>query len=130
MKEFEQLIVSGKQSYDEIDRYILCAWATVLQCDKVHMNDMFFECGGNSLLAGQFFTLLKEQYPCLTVVDLYAYSTPEGIGECIRKKLDSTERKLEAIDEDASELEDMVTRYLSGEITLDELSVLLDEEGA
>ncbi len=126
MKEFDQLIVTGKSDFDDIDRYILCAWATVLQCDKIDMQDMFFECGGNSLLAGEFFTLLQEEYPCLTVVDLYAYSTPEGIGECIRRKLDTSVRSLETIEDDA-DLESLVSRYMSGELAMDELSALLEE---
>lgn len=126
MIEFEQLTVTGKDSFDTIDRYVLRAWATVLQCDKIHMQDMFFECGGNSLLAGEFFTLLQEEYPCLTVVDLYAYSTPEGIGDCIRKKLDTEERTLESIS-DEDDVEALVARYMSGELAMDELSALLDE---
>lgn len=126
MKEFEQLIITGKSEFDDIDRYILRAWATVLQCDRIDMQDMFFECGGNSLLAGEFFTLLQEEYPCLTVVDLYAYSTPEGIGECIRNKLDTSAHSLETIDEDA-DVESLVSRYMSGELAMDELSALLDE---
>ncbi|MBE6927022.1 MAG: hypothetical protein E7467_00795 [Ruminococcaceae bacterium] len=126
MKDFSELVVTGKTELDDIDKYILCAWGTVLQCDKIDMRDMFFECGGNSLLAGEFFTLLQEEYPCLTVVDLYAYSTPEGIGECIRNKLDTASRKLESID-DGAELEDLVARYMSGELAMDELSALLDE---
>ncbi len=126
MKEIDQLIVLGKTDLDDIDRYVLCAWATVLQCDKVSMQDMFFENGGNSLLAGEFFTLLQEKYPCLTVVDLYAYSTPEGICDCIRRKLDTTTRSLETIDEEG-DLEALVSRYMSGEIAMDELSALLDE---
>ena len=126
MKEFEQLIVTGKSDFDDIDRYILCAWAAVLDCDKIDMQDMFFECGGNSIKAGEFFTLLQEKYPCLTVVDLYAYSTPEGIGECIRRKLDTSAHSLESIDEDA-DLESLVSRYMSGELAMDELSALLEE---
>ena len=126
MKEIDQLTILGKTELDDIDRYVVCAWATVLECDKVGMQDMFFENGGNSILAGEFFTLLQEKYPCLTVVDLYAYSTPEGIAECIRTKLDTTARRLETIDEDA-DLEDLVSRYMSGEIAMDELSSLLDE---
>lgn len=126
MKEFDQLIVTGKSDFDAIDRYLLCAWATVLQCDKIDMQDMFFECGGNSLLAGEFFTLLQKEYPCLTVVDLYAYSTPEGIGECIRRKLDTSTHSLESIDE-GTDLEALVARYMSGELAMDELSALLDE---
>ncbi len=126
MKEIDQLTVLGKTELDDIDRYVLCAWATVLQCDKVGMQDMFFENGGNSILAGEFFTLLQEKYPCLTVVDLYAYSTPEGICDCIRRKLDESVRSLETIDEDEA-LEDLVSRYMSGEIAMDELSTLLEE---
>lgn len=126
MKEFEQLTITGKTSFDDIDRYVLCAWATVLQCESIGMQDMFFECGGNSLLAGEFFTLLQEEYPCLTVVDLYAYSTPEGICECIRRKLDAEDRVTESIAED-DDLEALVARYVSGEIAMDELSALLDE---
>ena len=126
MKEFEQLTVLGKTEIDDIDRYVLCAWATVLQCDKIGMQDMFFECGGNSLLAGEFFTLLQEKYPCLTVVDLYAYSTPEGISECIRRKLAEDNNRLERIDDD-EDVEALVSRYMSGELAMDELSALLDE---
>ena len=126
MKEIDQLIVLGKTELDEIDRYVLCAWATVLECDKVGMQDMFFENGGNSILAGEFFTLLQEKYPCLTVVDLYAYSTPEGICDCIRRKLEANTHGLETISEEG-ELEDLVSRYMSGELAIDELSALLDE---
>ncbi len=116
----------GKTELDDIDRYVLRAWATVLECDKIGMSDMFFECGGNSLLAGQFFNLLQEEYPCLTVVDLYAYSTPDGIGECIRRKLDIGTHPLETI-EDEDDLEALVSRYMSGTIEMEELSALLDE---
>ena len=126
MKELEQLTVLGKSELDDIDRYVLRAWATVLDCDKVSMQDMFFENGGNSILAGEFFTLLQEQYPCLTVVDLYAYSTPEGICDCIRRKLDTSSHSLETIEEDG-DVEALVSRYLSGELAMDELSALLDE---
>ncbi len=126
MKEIDELTILGKTELDDIDRYVLRAWATVLKCDKVGMQDMFFENGGNSLLAGEFFTLLQEEYPCLTVVDLYAYSTPEGISDCIRRKLETGNHALETIDEDA-DLEDLVSRYMSGEIAMDELSSLLDE---
>lgn len=126
MIEFEQLTVTGKKEFDAIDRYVLRAWATVLQCDRIHMQDMFFECGGNSILAGEFFNLLQAEYPCITVVDLYAYSTPEGIGECIRNKLDTGERTLETIEDD-EDLEGLVARYMSGELKMDELSALLEE---
>ncbi len=126
MKEFDQLIITGKTSLDDIDRYVLQAWATVLECEKIDMQDMFFECGGNSLLAGKFFTLLQEKYPFLTVVDLYAYSTPEGIGSCIRSKLAAGERTLETI-EDEADLESLVARYVSGELAMDEFSALLEE---
>ncbi len=126
MVDFEELTITGKTEFDSVDRCILQAWATVLQCDRIHMQDMFFECGGNSLLAGEFFNLLQAEYPCLTVVDLYAYSTPEGIGECIRKKLDTADHTLETIDDDR-DLEDLVARYMSGELAMDELSALLEE---
>lgn len=126
MVDFEQLTITGKTELDAIDCYILRAWATVLQCDRIHMQDMFFECGGNSLLAGEFFNLLQAEYPCLTVVDLYAYSSPEGIGVCIRKKLDTEEHTLESIDDD-EDLEGLVARYMSGELKMDELSALLEE---
>ncbi len=126
MKELDQLTILGKAELDDIDRYVLCAWATVLDCDKIGMQDMFFENGGNSILAGKFFTLLQEKYPCLTVVDLYAYSTPEGICDCIRRKLDTEAHSLETIEEDG-DVEALVSRYMSGELAMDELSALLDE---
>ncbi len=126
MKELDQLTILGKTELDDIDRYVLCAWATVLDCDKVGMQDMFFENGGNSILAGEFFTLLQEKYPFLTVVDLYAYSTPEGICDCIRRKPDTSTHRLETIGED-DDVEALVSRYMSGELAMDELSALLDE---
>ncbi len=126
MKDFDQLIVTGKAALDEIDCYILRAWGTILECDKINMQDMFFECGGNSVLAGEFFLLLQAEYPCLTVVDLYAYSTPEGIGNCILNMLDSQSRSLDTI-YDGYDVDALVSRYVSGELSMEELSALLDE---
>ena len=64
-----------------VEEQIVSLWEALLAIDKVGVDDNFFEWGGNSLLAVQFVSAMKETYGHdLPVIALYQHPTPAKLG--------------------------------------------------
>ncbi|MGL5194112.1 MAG: thioesterase domain-containing protein, partial [Chroococcales cyanobacterium] len=65
-------------------------WATLLKCDRVSMNDNFFDVGGDSLLAVRLLTQINQQFQQqLPVSKLFLNPTLQGLADCLFSELDN-----------------------------------------
>lgn len=63
-----------------IEKNITSVWTSLLQLDKIGLDDDFFQLGGNSLLALKTIAVLKQQYNyTIAVTKLYQYPTVAGL---------------------------------------------------
>ncbi|RYF19366.1 MAG: hypothetical protein EOO42_14555 [Flavobacteriales bacterium] len=76
-----------------IEENIYALWSEYLEIEKIGVDDNFFELGGDSLLAQRIISLLKEQYPRLTITKLYQFPTINGLAQYLVK---NTHRKNDA----------------------------------
>jgi amino acid adenylation domain-containing protein len=61
---------------NELEMEILKIWQGVIGTSSIGVEDNFFDCGGNSLLAVKVFVRLNELYPGkVQLVDIFGYST-------------------------------------------------------
>ncbi|MCT7979016.1 non-ribosomal peptide synthetase [Laspinema olomoucense] len=65
-------------------------WATLLKCDRIGMNDNFFDLGGDSLLAVRLLTHINQQFQQqLPVSALFLNPTLKGLADCLFSELDT-----------------------------------------
>ncbi|HEY9836625.1 MAG TPA: amino acid adenylation domain-containing protein, partial [Vampirovibrionales bacterium] len=65
-------------------------WETLLKCDRVGMNDNFFDLGGNSLLAVRLLTQINQQFQQqLPVSALFLNPTVQGLTDCLFSELNT-----------------------------------------
>lgn len=65
-------------------------WATLLKCDRISMNDNFFDLGGDSLLAVRLLTQINQQFQQqLPVSALFLNPTLQGLADCLFSELDT-----------------------------------------
>ena len=124
-----KLIISGKrvEKLTEIERNIVTAWVETLKVTEVNIHDKFFESGGNSLLASYLHKEIDKFYPNIMVItDIFVYSSIEEIANFIELKMKETEELEQIVEEDATEIEDMVAKFMNGDINLDELDAMID----
>ncbi|MGW7199935.1 amino acid adenylation domain-containing protein [Streptomyces chryseus] len=55
------------------------AWCTVLGLDAIGPEENFFDAGGHSLLLLQMHAVLQQQFPSLSVTDLFRFPTVRGL---------------------------------------------------
>ncbi|MEU5096501.1 amino acid adenylation domain-containing protein [Streptomyces sp. NPDC020996] len=70
---------AGAATEGSLERTVAAAWCTVLGRDTVGPQENFFEAGGHSLLLLRLHTVLQEQFPFLTVTDLFRFPTVRGL---------------------------------------------------
>lgn len=73
-----------RQPVTELEQTVADLWASLLQIDKVGVDDNFFDLGGNSLLAQRTVIALKQKQYVLPVTKLYQYPTPGGIAQYLQ----------------------------------------------
>lgn len=81
-----------------IEKNITAIWVSLLQLDKIGLDDNFFQLGGNSLLALRTVSELKQQYNyVIPITKLYQYPTIAGLSGLLngtnKKKQLSTRKK-------------------------------------
>ncbi|MCT7967794.1 amino acid adenylation domain-containing protein [Laspinema sp. D1] len=65
-------------------------WATLLKCDRISMNDNFFDLGGDSLLAVRLLTQINQQFQQqIPISQLFLNPTLQGLADCLFSELDS-----------------------------------------
>ena len=68
------------------EQKIAAIWSSVLQRPDLSIHANFFEVGGHSLLALQVHSLLRQDYPTLSVVDLFSYPTIHALATYLEQK--------------------------------------------
>ena len=66
-----QFVAAGNQ----VEESLVKIWKEVLTIEQIGIQDNFFELGGTSLLMVQVLSKLQENYPQISLVDLYQYPT-------------------------------------------------------
>lgn len=125
---FQSLTISGKSQNDitEIEKNVICAWTNTLGVTEVDINDKFFESGGNSLLASYLYKEISKYYPgILVITDVFMYLTIEEISNFIDSKLNGKEKEFETIEGDNEDVDDLIQKFLDGEISREGLESLL-----
>ncbi len=65
-------------------------WASLLKCDRISMNDNFFDLGGDSLLAVRLLTQINQQFQQqLPVSTLFLNPTLQGLADRLFSELDT-----------------------------------------
>ncbi|NEP60059.1 MAG: amino acid adenylation domain-containing protein [Symploca sp. SIO2G7] len=85
----QELEVSYVAPQNDIEQTIATVWQTVLDLEKVGVNNNFFEIGGNSLLITKIFSNLKNVLPneveYISLVDLFNYPTISALAKHLNK---------------------------------------------
>ena len=130
---WNNLIVTGKslEKLTDVEKHVILVWARVLGVTEVDIHDKFFEVGGNSLLASALQKQIDEKYPdILSIMDIFTYASIENISSYIHSNL-SGEKELLTIDALVSSngqeenIDDVVDRFLDGELDMDDIEELL-----
>lgn len=66
-----QFVAAGNQ----VEEWLVKIWNEILTIEQIGINDNFFELGGTSLLMVRVLSKLQEQYPEISLVDLYQHPT-------------------------------------------------------
>jgi amino acid adenylation domain-containing protein len=73
----------------EVEQVVAQIWQTVLQVEKVGIEDNFFDLGGHSLLVGQVHGQLQEKLQQdLSIVDMFKYPTVSALATHLSQKQD------------------------------------------
>lgn len=79
---------------NEIEENIAAIWKTILEKEKIGVNDNFFDIGGDSFLLMKMHTRIDKLYPGLiTGIQLFSYPTISKISDYLRGKLKPVEQK-------------------------------------
>ncbi len=125
--DLSKLVISGKRidKLTDTEKNIIAAWVETLKVSEVNVHDKFFETGGNSLLAAYLHKEIDKFYPgVLVITDIFVYSTIEEIAKFIESKLKDKEPPKDNTEE--SDLEDMVAKFMSGELNLEQLDAMIE----
>ncbi len=80
-----------QESYTEIEENLITIWKEVLNCDRLGVNDNFFEIGGNSLRLVRMHEAIETIYPGkLTLAKLFSYPTISGLAAYIEGEVTDT----------------------------------------
>jgi NRPS condensation-like uncharacterized protein len=132
----------GRENFSEIEEILIGIWKEVLNCDRVGVNDNFFEIGGNSLRLVRMQEAIEKIYPGkLSIAKLFSYPTISGLASYLEgenKDSDDEEMKvpikllplpLDFFVSDDDENEDIVLKAsISDEVKDDLLAVSDDME--
>ena len=124
--DLSKLVISGKRidKLTDVEKNIIAAWVETLKVSEVNVHDKFFETGGNSLLAAYLHKEIDKFYPgVLVITDIFVYSSIEEIAKFIETKQHETEQASENNEED---IEDMVAKFMNGDIDLEQLDAMID----
>jgi hypothetical protein len=70
----------------DVEQKIAEIWAEVLGCQKVGVEDNFFDLGGHSILLVRLQGILKDSIaPHLEIVDLFRYPTVRSLAKVLRQ---------------------------------------------
>lgn len=70
---------------NEVEKTVVALWCEVLGTSRVGVRDNFFDIGGNSLLLIKLHAKLSEAFPGrVSVTDMFAHPTPEGLASFIK----------------------------------------------
>lgn len=70
---------------DKTSRKVLEIWRKVLKKDAINIEDNFFECGGDSLLAMQIITRINNYFNCkISIIDFFKKPTIPDLVSCLR----------------------------------------------
>ncbi|ACB75254.1 non-ribosomal peptide synthetase [Opitutus terrae] len=73
---------------DDVERVVTSVLSEVLRAERLGVHDGFFQHGGNSLLAIQAISRLRDTFRReLPITDFFAQPTPEGVAAALRRDL-------------------------------------------
>ncbi|MCX7923161.1 MAG: SDR family NAD(P)-dependent oxidoreductase [Clostridia bacterium] len=126
-KPLEVEITGGqKGGYTPIQQKLAQIWAEVLGVKAVSIYDNFYESGGDSILATRLLREMEKEYPgLLSISDVFSYPTIAEMSAYIEKELTPKE---EAIEDDDSELDDILDRLADGSLSVSEVAKLMGDE--
>lgn len=84
-----------------IEQTIAAIWAELLQRDPISVHDNFFDVGGHSLLAMQVYSLLRQAYPALQMVDLFSYPTIHALASYLAQSTNGAFQPQASVDRGA-----------------------------
>ncbi|HSX37498.1 MAG TPA: amino acid adenylation domain-containing protein [Chlamydiales bacterium] len=78
-----------KKCKNKLERQLLSVWKEVLDFPEIHVDDNFFEIGGNSLLAMRLMVKIRNQIgPSIPLIQFFQNPTIEGLAQSIQDKKD------------------------------------------
>ncbi|GAB6988522.1 type I polyketide synthase [Paenibacillus pini] len=132
------LTLTGKSETDisPLEQQVAQIWATVLGLEELDVYESFYDMGGDSILAAQLYRKLDQHFPqTVDISDIFSYPSVIEMAEY----LDSLQQKEisrnnvvpqanagQEIDAD-DEVDALLARVISGEITPEEASKLVSE---
>lgn len=85
-----------KEANSEIEKKIARIWKSILKCDRIGINDSFFQLGGNSILLVRMHEELEKYYPGkINVSKLFIHNTIAKLSEFISHDDKTAVNKLE-----------------------------------
>ncbi|GIG70506.1 SDR family NAD(P)-dependent oxidoreductase [Phytomonospora endophytica] len=123
--DFDDLTVRGlpARQLTGVQRAVTVAWCTTLDTREVDVHDLFFESGGNSLLASRLQLELDRRFPgVVNIADIFAYPTVVQLSDHVTAKTAppapvAARRPAPA----ASSLSDLLDDFLAGKVSIQEV---------
>lgn len=116
-----EVMITGDNTkvYTDVQRKLAEIWSQVLGVTEISIYDNFNEIGGNSILAVQLYNILKKEYPSLVdMADIFTFATIAELSEHIEKGLSKAKE---------SNIDNILERLASGELSVDEVEYLIEE---
>lgn len=126
-----EVMVTGIEKPDEIDRQVAGIWLETLEMEEIDAYDEFGDLGGNSLLMTQMLKAYEVQFPgVFDITDLFLYTTIASQSKYVKESLgvvtehDEWKEKDETVDQ-ADELDKLLGMLEVGAISLEDTKKIL-----
>lgn len=122
----EELLILGKaDDYTETEKQLAYIYAEVLNLNEIDIYESFNSMGGDSIIATEVLKVLNQIYgDCLSISDMFSYSTIEEMAAYLDSKKEQTAGEVE----DANEYGTMMDKFEKGEIEVEDMIQFFDNE--
>ncbi len=137
MQEKQSIFVEGQQSsgnlcileeradeLKEVEKAVLNTFKDILQFDEIDVHESFFNLGANSILLGQVYSRLQDQFPGrIAITDVFDYSNVRKLSKYIYGKNTQNEMTKENKERDMDkELEEMFSQMEQGNLSIEQVT--------
>ncbi len=125
----EVVVGGGDGNYTQTEMLVARIWGTVLGLAEINVYTNFYDLGGDSILATHLAKELEQEFAgILDISDIFTYPSVHELAVHIDSKSGIQDQpKLQIVEED-DQMDDLLDRLASGEISVDDVELLFKDE--